>query len=814
VTAGIRIRRLSIAGLIAAALVAATGVRTGAQQAPPVASAARVDGEIIVRFDAQLSADEVAVRAAVFGAQIARKLDAVDGLYLLNAPPGAAIDSLAADFMRLPGVAYAEPNFLMYSDATPNDPSFATLWGLHNTGQSGSDGIGAADSDIDAPEAWNITTGSSDVVVAVIDTGIDYTHPDLAANMFRNESDCNANTLDDDGNGYADDCYGIDTANNDSNPMDDQYHGTHVAGTIGAAGNNGIGVTGVNWHVRIMACKFLNSSGSGSTADAIDCLNYVRMMKDRGVNIVATNNSWGGGPFSQALHDAILAQQQRGILFIAAAGNTASNNDVVANYPSNYDLPNVIAVASTTRTDALSSFSSMGRRTVHLAAPGSFIFSTMPGGAYGTLSGTSMATPHVTGVAALIKAQDPNRDWRAIRNLLIAGGDVTAGATGKTISGRRLNANGSLTCAGTEVFSRLTPIDNAVAAGAGQPVILKALNINCDHPNGTVSVAVSGGVPAVTLLDDGVLPDLAAGDGIYTAVFVPTASSYTLTFPGGDVVSLEAGNAIYDSSSRAPRCYSSGPRCSTGGLVDGRASIAGGAELHQPNTINATCPDGPYGVYHNDESIDALAVSTLDGSTIAPYKTVRIDATVFAYSTSDRLDIFYSPGPTGYVWYYLTTLTPAAPGAQTLSTTMTVPPGPVQGIRANFRYFGSVSACSTGAYDDHDDLIFSTVRPFTDEPLASGVAIKAAHIEELRDRIDAARVVRGLSKFPYTDPVLTAGGTTIKAVHITELRTALSDAYAAAGRIPPSFTYPAPAAGLFVRAAHIAELRAAVIAIE
>ena len=157
--------------------------------------------------------------------------------------------------------------------------------------------------------------------MAVIDTGIDYNHQDLSANMFRNTVDCNSNGLDDDGNGYIDDCFGIDTANDDSDPFDDDEHGTHVAGTIGAAGNNGVGVVGVNWTVRLMACKFLNADGEGTTADAIDCLEYVKLMKDRGVSIVATNNSWGGGAFSQALFDAIEAHLQHGILFIAAAGN-------------------------------------------------------------------------------------------------------------------------------------------------------------------------------------------------------------------------------------------------------------------------------------------------------------------------------------------------------------------------------------------------------------------------------------------------------------------------------------------------------------
>src|SRR5439155_6983308 len=253
----------------------------------------------------------------------------------------------------------------------------------------------------------------------------------------------NSNGIDDAGNGQIDDCFGIDTLNNASNPLDDNDHGSHVAGTIGAVGNNGVGVVGVNWTVRLMACKFLNASGSGPTSDAIDCLEYVKLMKDRGVNIIATNNSWGGVGFSQALLDAIEAHRQRGILFIAAAGNSGLNNDFTPVYPANYYLPNVISVAATTRTDGQAFFSNFGRRTVHLGAPGDQILSTTRGNTYQIFSGTSMATPHVTGVAALLKAQDPGRDWRAIKNLILSGGDTIPSLT-NTITRKRLNARGAL----------------------------------------------------------------------------------------------------------------------------------------------------------------------------------------------------------------------------------------------------------------------------------------------------------------------------------------------------------------------------------
>src|SRR2546425_1067238 len=416
---------------------------------------------ILVRFKASaLPADQALVHALV-GAHVYKSFRIVEGLQAVRIPPGMRVKDAIEFYRRRPDVLYAEPNWIVDAQVVPSDPSFSSLWGLNNTGQSG----GIPDADIDAPEAGGITTGGSDVVVAVIDTGIDYTHPDLAANMFRNELDCNSNGIDDEGNGLVDVCFGIDTANNDSTPMDDANpgHGSHVAGTIGAVGNNAVGVVGVNWTVRLMACKFLSATGSGSTADAIDCLEYVKLMKDRGVNIVATSNSWGGGGFSQALFDAIEAHLHRGILFIAAAGNAnpGSNNDTKPFYPAAYYLPNVISVAATTRTDALASFSNFGRRTVHLGAPGQEILSTTPGNTYSSLSGTSMATPHVTGVAALLKAQDPARDWRALK--------------------------------------------------------------------------------IVILTDDGLGSDQAAGDGVYSGRWVPlSGGSYTLTFPGDDVVIVQA----------------------------------------------------------------------------------------------------------------------------------------------------------------------------------------------------------------------------------------------------------------------------------
>jgi subtilisin family serine protease len=487
-----------------------------------------------VRFRKGVSLLDKANAHATVAAQVIKAFEVVENLTLVRLPPGLGVKQAIERYLERNEVLYAEPNFIVEALTVPNDPQFGELWGLDNTGQSG----GTPDADVDAPGAWDLTTGSSGVVVAVIDTGIDYNHQDLTANMFRNTADCNSNGIDDDGNGHIDDCYGIDTVNNDSDPLDDNNHGTHVAGTIGAVGNNGIGVVGVNWDVRFIACKFLNASGSGSTAGAIACLDYVTTMKDRGINVIATNNSWGGSGFSQALFDAIDTHRQRGILFSAAAGNDALDNDTAFSYPAGYYLPNIISVAATTRGDALASFSNIGRRTVHLGAPGSSILSTIRGDSYGTFSGTSMATPHVTGMAALLKAHDPTRDWRAVKNLILAGGDTSSALT-STIVQKRLNARGALTCADSTVLSRLRPIGTSITGTIGTAIDLAALHIHCANPNGAVTVTVNPGGQTITLLDEGLGSDQATGDGVYSGQWTPSASgTYTLTFPGGDVVTV------------------------------------------------------------------------------------------------------------------------------------------------------------------------------------------------------------------------------------------------------------------------------------
>jgi hypothetical protein len=330
-------------------------------------------------------------------------------------------------------VAYAEPNYIYKASVLPNDPLLAELWGLQN----------GNDVDIDAPEAWDVVQGSRDVVVGVIDTGVDYAHEDLSANMWRNPGESGngkeTNGIDDDGNGYIDDVHGWDFVANDNDPMDDNEHGSHVAGTIAAVGNNGVGVVGVNWKASIMALKFLDRNGSGSASDAISAILYGAA---NGAHI--QNNSWGGGGFSQALQDAIEFARDRNVLFVAAAGNEGRNNDTTPSYPANYAVSNVVSIAASDRNEQLASFSNFGATTVDFAAPGVDILSTTPGNRYQSFSGTSMATPHTAGAAALVIARFPGIDQRAVQVRLASSVDVLPVYANRTVTGGRLNVLGAL----------------------------------------------------------------------------------------------------------------------------------------------------------------------------------------------------------------------------------------------------------------------------------------------------------------------------------------------------------------------------------
>ncbi|MCX8090770.1 MAG: S8 family serine peptidase, partial [Verrucomicrobiae bacterium] len=391
-------------------------------------------------------ANAIAAAHAALGARVHRQYARFGNLQVLQLPKGLPPER-AIERLRATGLfEYVEPDYTLRALLMPNDPRFTdgSLWGLHNTGQSG----GTADADIDAPEAWDIRTEAGDVIVAVIDSGIDYTHPDLAANMWTNPCvGCPVNGI-----VYSNDVHGINAITGSGNPLDDHFHGTHVAGTIGALGNNGLGVAGVAWKVRLMALKFLGSDGQGDTSDAIECINYAIA---KGAHIL--NNSWGGGAYSQALADAIAAARAAGIIFVAAAGNNGEDNDFTPMYPASYPYDNVLAVAATDRRDRLGSFSNYGYNGVALAAPGVAIWSTMPTytttpmsnnnypTGYHSINGTSMAAPHVAGTLALLRAQFPGDSYAQLIQRLLGNVDLLPQLADAAKSGGRLNAHRALT---------------------------------------------------------------------------------------------------------------------------------------------------------------------------------------------------------------------------------------------------------------------------------------------------------------------------------------------------------------------------------
>lgn len=473
-----------------------------------------------------------------------------DGLFLLEAPKNLGHEKLMEVFGNVGNFGYVEPDGAIWTDAiTTNDPSAAELWGLDNTGQTG----GTPDADIDAPEAWGITRGDGSVVVGVIDTGVDYKHPDLAANMWVNTAELNGKrNFDDDGNGYKDDIHGYDFANSDGNPLDDAGHGTHVSGTIAAVGNNGTGVVGINWNAKVMALKVLSSTGSGTWSAAAAAVNYVTKMKSQyGVNIKVTNNSYSGWSTSEALYDAIKLNGEAGMMFVASAGNDSSNTDRGGAYPAGYDLPNILSVAATDHNDALASFSNYGTVNVDLAAPGVSILSTLPNNSYGAKSGTSMAAPHVAGVAALAWSYAPTASYLQVRNALLTGVDPVESLSGKVFSGGRLNARNTLArvndlyvaptvpAAPTDVTAVVTPYTRTDGS------VIDVISVTWQHETGPelqrydVYRSTEGGeFVYATTTPVGTRSYLQAGEAGTTYTYRVTASNFLFTSDPSNTASV------------------------------------------------------------------------------------------------------------------------------------------------------------------------------------------------------------------------------------------------------------------------------------
>lgn len=414
-----------------------------------------VPNEVLVKFKAGTSATARANALSRINGDVAetiltkamQRAGEKEALLLVHTPL-AAVEALS----RVKGtdVEFAEPNFIYTHQAVSSDPKFTdgSLWGMYGATSTPANQYGSG-----AATAWAAGhTGLASVVLGVIDEGIQFDHPDLAGQVWTNPFDP-ADGVDNDGNGYVDDIHGWDFDGNNNTIYDGgsrgslDDHGTHVSGTIGAKVNNSQGVAGMNWNITIISTKFLGRNG-GTTANAVKAVDYLNDLKSRhGLNIVASNNSWGGGGFSQALYDAVNRANTQNILFVAAAGNGGSDgvgddNDAVASYPSNMDLPNVIAVAAITSAGAKSSFSNYGATTVDLGAPGSGIWSSTAYNIYESYSGTSMATPHVTGAVALYASTHAGSSAATIKAAILNSTTPTASLAGKCVTGGRLNVSG------------------------------------------------------------------------------------------------------------------------------------------------------------------------------------------------------------------------------------------------------------------------------------------------------------------------------------------------------------------------------------
>jgi subtilisin family serine protease len=568
---------------------------------------------LLIRFASDAAREQFHLAGVTLGEQ----LPLVADLYVANLDLGVSLTDTLAALQSNPLVLYAQPDYDLHLDVIPNDSSFATQeWDLNNTGQNG----GVIDADIDAPEAWDVTTGTGTIVVAVIDTGVDYNHPDLAANIWTNTAELNGTAgADDDHNGFVDDIHGYDFVNGDGDPMDDNSHGTHCAGTIGAVSNNATGVAGIIWHVRIMAVKFLNAAGSGSTSDAIKSLNYAVQM---GAKI--SNNSWGGGGYDSALFNAIANAQSAGHIFVAAAGNNGSNNDVTPFYPASYNLDNVVAVAATDRNDALASFSNYGATSVDLGAPGVSIYSTTPGNTYGLKSGTSMATPHVTGALALLWDSHPTWTYSQVINQLLSTVDPLPSLAGKTVSGGRLNLAKAI---GSAPQPSLAIGDASVIEGnAGTVTATFTVTLSASSTQ-TVTVAYT------------------TANGTATAGSDYTAGSGTLTFAPGETSKFVTVTVNGDTSVEPNETFSvnlSNPTNATTGDSQGVGTIRNDDGALSITDVSVT--EG------NSGTVNATFTVSLTTASVLPVTVTYATADGAAVAGSDYVTttgtLTFAPGET------------------------------------------------------------------------------------------------------------------------------------------------------------------------
>ena len=479
-----------------------------------------VPQELLVKFKPGVTPGIMGQIHSGVGGQVIKGFRGRPLLFHVRIPPAVNLDEAISYYQFQADVEYVEKNFIYRIDETmPNDPSFAQQYAWKNTGQTG----GTSGADVRATLAWDKTRGNSNVVVAVIDTGVDYLHQDLQLNMWTNPGEANlcSNGVDDDGNGFVDDCRGWNFVSDNNDPRDDHNHGSHVAGTIGARTDNGMGVAGANWAVQIMPIKAFNSSGAGTLADIIPAIDYATAN-----GAMMSNNSWGGGGYSQALKDAIDRANAAGVLFITVAGNSNSDNDTTLFYPCSYDSSNVICVAATDQNDAKASFSSYGATKVDLGAPGVGILSTVRGNSYASYSGTSMAAPHVTGGAALVKGCKVTLGHLTIKDVLLQTARPVASLAGKAVSGGVVDYAAAIydfrvgTCDGAteDPLQNLLPVSNPGGPYSGRSGQLVQFD-------GSGSFDSDGQI----LVYSWNFGDGTTGDGVQPVHAYSTAGTYTVT---------------------------------------------------------------------------------------------------------------------------------------------------------------------------------------------------------------------------------------------------------------------------------------------
>lgn len=463
----------------------------------------RLSGAVLVRFRPEYSSVRGAVHAEI-GAEVLSTIPEI-GVEQVRGTRGQSARQLIDVYSERPEVEFAEENGAVSLQAAPNDPLFPNAWDLNNTGQAS----GTPDADIDATDAWDLVTGGA-TLVAVLDSGVDYRHPDLIDNIWTNPGEIPDNGIDDDGNEFIDDVHGWNFLDHNNDPMDFRYHGTHVSGIFAAVGNNGRGLAGINWTAKILPVKFFRANAEGSFAEAAQAILYASQMGAR-----VSNNSWGISSVSQTIEAALKVAYQRGMLFVTSAGNEGRDNEgPQTHYPCVSSAPNVICVAATDRNDRKAEFSNWGAHTVHLGAPGVDILSTTltacfpefqgkcdPSG-YKALSGTSMAAPHVAGAAALLLSKYPNLTVDQLKKVLLDTVDPLPSLKGITVTGGRLNIHKALRSLADLSISLTGPPD-PVAAGVPLTETINVFNhglstasavdVTVTLPPDTVFISASAG---------------------------------------------------------------------------------------------------------------------------------------------------------------------------------------------------------------------------------------------------------------------------------------------------------------------------------